>query len=163
MNCFQFDECSSSSELIRECKKEGLCSPRKYPNKHRSLKDPEMLDIYMKRNGVLITFDLSIVEDNDGFIPLENPGIILIGQSANSMRTMTITSARKIMKSFKRLFPEWCKLSWRNSIVAITDATISAGCVTNSGFYVEFSTELNDTDEGWKESLRDFLTQNSSR
>ena len=159
VNCFQFDECSSSNALLQECKRDGLCLPRRYPKKHSKLKDPQMLGIYMAKDGTLVTFDLSLIDEHEAYIPPKNPGIILIGRSPRVMKTMTETAARKIMRKFKALFPDWCQLSWKNSIVKFTEATIFAGRIIEHGAIIDFLGEIDSDD--WKSKLRDILTRNS--
>jgi hypothetical protein len=156
---FQFDECISSKALIRDCRRSGLCTPRRYPKGNMGLKDPEMLAKYMPGDAPLFTQDLALLSDHATHIPPRNSGIIMIGHSPATPRTVTEVSIRRILKQFKQRFGEWHSISWRNSIVVITEATVSAGHMSASGPSVNFIGRIDDNT--WKDRLKEVLANNA--
>ena len=161
MNIFQFDECSDGKSLIRSCKTEALSQVRRYPTKHKNLPDPEMLAIYMKKDGTLVTFDRRIVEENLDAIPGEHPGLIMVGHSPAIPYTMTEESASKILRALKDGFADWHTISWKNSIVTITDASIEVSRRTGAG--VQSMLYASFENDNWQHLLKDCLLQNSTK
>jgi hypothetical protein len=161
VNIFQFDECSSCKATIKACNKGGLAIARRYPKEHKNLSDPEVLRIYMAKGTVFFTQDGKIVDNHKEHVPYENPGIIMIGHSPRSPRTITASSIRVILQDFKKRFPGWDKARWRNSIVRITDHTVEVGYMSPAGRVVGFSAEF-DTD-GWQSQFAEQLDANAVR
>ena len=155
MTKFHPDECSSARGLIRSCKKGGLAQVRRYPTKHKSLLDPEMLYIYTKKDGVIVTFDLGMADENAEHIPVEHPGLIMIGHSPEISYTITEKSATKITSNFKDKFPEWHQIPWKNCIVKMTDATVEVGYILEGTitYLLHRSFEENE----WQNDFRDCL------
>jgi hypothetical protein len=162
MTTFQFDECSTYLEYISKCNKApvGATEAKRHERKHRGLPDPDVLAIHMKGNSVFITFDGRMVDEHGTHIPTLNPGIIIIGHSPAYSFTMTHVFACKILEDFKVNFPEWHTISWRNSIVKMTEVSIEIGYNTTSGFVSQFYEFFKES--GWQDSLKSFLTQNKN-
>ena len=157
----QFDECSSSADIVKACKKQGLAKAKRFPNKHKSLKDPEVLSIYMSKSSVFFTFDSKLIEEHRDHIPLEHPGIVIIGHSISFLRTLTVSSAKYILGRFKKSFPEWHLVQWNNSIVKITDSTVDAMFISSQGSVRSLSRSFDVN--GWQEELKTCLSTNALR
>jgi hypothetical protein len=161
MTTFQFDECSDSPTVINACNQQGLARAKRFSKKHKGLKDPEMLAIYMGMDGVLLTQDCAMIEDHEECVPCLHPGIVMVGHSEKNPQTVTERSIRKIIGSFKESFHDWHTVSWSNSIVKITESTVEAGFMTPKGAVFDLSVSFGDG--SWQDGLRACLARNAAR
>jgi hypothetical protein len=158
---FQFDECSDCRSFIKKCNQQGLAVARRFKKKHRhtSLKDPEMLAIYLALGGVLITYDNNMIDEHEDAVPEQSPGIIIIEHSSEVPYTLTQSSAEKIIGRFKTVLPDWNQVPWANSIVRITERSISIGRKRKAG--VTYECVANLSDDNCHEQIRIHLVQNA--
>ena len=157
---FQLDECASSRKLLSSCKKQKLCVPFAYPRrfKGKAIKDPQVLARVMANGRALVTTDLAIVDRHCECIPINNPGLIMLGPSPGSPHTTTEKLMMKMLSNFKTYFPDWHDVSWRNSIVRITESTVELGHVATSGYVYDYHSDLDKP--GWVEEMKVFLENN---
>ena len=162
MTIFQFDECSTYLKYIAQCNKNpvGTTKAKRHKKKHQGLLDPDVLAIHMGGNSVFVTFDGRMVNEHGAHIPTLNPGIIIIGHSPSYSFTMTHVFACKILEDFKVSFPDWHTISWRNSIVRMTEISIEVGYNTASGFVSQFHELFREN--GWQDAFKVFLAQNKT-
>jgi hypothetical protein len=160
---FQLDECISAGKLLSHCRRQNACVPFPFPKilKGKSVKDPEVLGKYMPLDRVLVTVDLSIVEKHGGHIPEANPGLIMLGPSPDSPYTTTVRLTMKMLAKLKAAFPDWHNVSWRNSIVRLTESSIEVGHMTTSGYVYDLNANLDDPN-GWQDTLAELLRRNAS-
>jgi hypothetical protein len=158
---FQFDECSDCRSFIKKCNDEGLAVARRFRRKHRhkGLKDPEMLAVYLGLGGVIITYDNNMIDEHPTHIPERSPGIIIIEHSSAVPYTFTQASAEKIIGKFKSILPDWHQVPWANSIVRITERSVSIGRKLETGVIYECVANL--TDDNCHEQIRTHLVQNA--
>jgi hypothetical protein len=123
------------------------------------MKDPEMLATYLAKGNVLVTFDRRMLEDHEADIPELSPGLIVIAHSPAMMKTLTQSSAEKIIKSFKDKLPDWHQVPWANSIVKITDSSVFVGRKTTEG--IVFDCEASLADPKCDETIKRHLVQNA--
>jgi len=159
MTVFQLDECCSAKKHRTACNKEGLSKVNKFPSGHRSLKDPQMLEIYMKKTSVFVTTDSRLKDQHTDCIPNEHPGILIVAQSNTNFGTLTVDRAFNIIAGFKKSFPDWYNVVWRNSIVKITDECIEAGRKVGDEIKIEFFRELRLV--GWQDEFKLYLSTNA--
>lgn len=155
MTIFQFDECSSARGLLRTCKRRELAQVKRYPTKHKGLPDPNMLAIYTRKDGVIVTFDSRMADENAKHIPCGHPGIIMVGHSPDVPDTVTEKSATRIIDKFKNTFPDWHEISWSNCIVNMTNAYVKVGYI--SDHQVIYQIHKNFDDEDWQSEVRNCL------
>lgn len=127
MTVFQFEENNSCKSFIRRCNRVGAAEVKRYQARHRNKKipDPQMLSIYLPLGGVLVTYDKAMLSMHRSDIPEKSPGIIVIEHSPKNLRTLTQSSAEAIIQRFKDKVPDWYEVPWANSIVRITEETVS--------------------------------------
>ena len=123
MTTFQLDENANSRKFADECVRQGLCGVRRFPSSLRGTKDADLLPQLMSASYPLLTFDRQIAQNNSEQIPERNPGILIV-TDPGSVHTLTVETARNILLNFKTVFTEWHKVSWRNSIVAISPSSV---------------------------------------
>jgi hypothetical protein len=108
MIIFQFDQCFNDKKLARDCTDQGLCTAWCFPNRLRDAEDPVVLSDLLSKSNPLVTFDLDMAGDHASYIPDRNPGMIVISNGrGENPRTMTTSVARKILRDFKAIFPQW--------------------------------------------------------
>lgn len=140
MTTFQLDENSNSKRLWKSCHAEGKCNIRRFPNGLRGLKDPEVLTELFPHGIPLVTFDRALPYQHGSFIPDEHPGIIVICTDEDSLETMTVALAMRILRTFKSKCEQWDKLTWTNSICEIANRyacvmTIKSGILGNRNMF----------------------------
>jgi len=161
MTIFQLDECLNSKKLVLGCAKEELCKVFRFPSNMRGLKDPEMLNQLLPKGNPLITTDFALLDEHLDSIPEYHPGIILIANSESMPQTLTIKKVQAILKKFKTKFSQWHQVSWQNSIVCITQDSVTilhieAGHLKEDDYFIYQS--LN-----WDQTLEDALCRNAKR
>jgi len=147
-------------ERLQPSAKKRLCKVRRYPDNERGTKDPQMLQKYMSLDGIVVTFDRNIVDEHGSHIPDVNPGIIMISNFIRA-HTMTAAAAQDILKNFKALYADWHLLSWNNSIINLTDASVEVGYMRSGKLTVELRKVF--TERGWQDQLRTALEKNVKR
>jgi hypothetical protein len=135
---------------------------RHFKKKHRNkgLKDPEMLSFYLSLGGVLVTYDNDMIDEHLDAIPEKGPGIIVIEHSPAVPYTLTQKSAEKIVKKFKETLPDWHAIPWTNSIVRITERSVTVCKKTQAT--VEYNCEVELSDAVCPHQVRQCLTQNAA-
>jgi hypothetical protein len=100
-----------------------------------------------------------MIDDHEGQIPEQSPGIIVIEHSPDLPYTLTIASVERIVAHFKSKLSDWHTVSWANSIVRITEKSVAVFRKRSTGVrcdcFVEFSDATCD------EQIRNCLLQNS--
>jgi len=160
MCVFQFDENSSARSLIRDCRNAGVVEVRKYPSGDKGLPDEDMLDKYVQRDGVIVTFDAGLVQDHLDHVPDDHPGVIIVRHSPAISYPMTAASAKNILDHFKAEFSDWHRVSWKNSVVTMTEASIEVGHVASDHVVNDLSKSYNESE--WQAELRDCLSRIAS-
>jgi len=124
MTICQLDECSNSSKITKECNNSGKAQVYRFPKLLKGKSDNEILKILLTKENPLITFDKEIVHENRPATPETNPGLIILKNAPSIPDTMNDKNALRILNKFKGHFPRWNEISWRNSIITITQEYI---------------------------------------
>jgi hypothetical protein len=116
----------------------------------RGLKDPEMLNQLLPKGNPLITTDFALLDEHLDSIPEYHPGIILIANSESMPQTLTIKKVQAILKKFKTKFSQWHQVSWQNSIVCITQDSVTilhieAGHLKEDDYFIYQSLNWDQT------------------
>jgi hypothetical protein len=160
VTAFQLDECDDYASYSKRCNKAGLAQLRRYKTKNKGTLDPQVIERCVKTNGTLLTTDGVFFSDNEQDIPERNPGFIVVEHSEAIPYTITQDSIEKILEDFKASFPDWSNISWKNSLVKISDAYIEIGRKTASG--INFGFRADWTDENWQDGVRSALAGNAA-
>ena len=70
--------------------------------------------------STLVTNDISIIERHLDLIPDINSGVVIVRLRRPS-KTITVSICMRLLKNFKRVFPEWFLVSWRGLRLDITE------------------------------------------
>jgi len=153
----QLDENINSRKLAEACHAEERSHVRRFPNEWRgqAVKDSEVLERFMAVDALLLTIDECIAIEHPLAIPDRHPGILIVQQAANAVRTMTWKIAQSIIAGMKTAISDWDSLPWNNSIVTFCPSNVEvrhteAGVLHVDGFL------LRDAD-GWEDELRKVL------
>lgn len=73
----------------------------------------------------LLTTDGALIYEHFDAMPMLHPGIVIISNAETVLKTLTIKQVQIILRKFKSRFPQWHELSCRNSIIQITQDSIS--------------------------------------
>jgi DNA-directed RNA polymerase specialized sigma54-like protein len=127
----------------------------------KGLKDPEMLNQLLPKGNPLITTDFALLDEHLNSIPEHHPGLILIANSETVPQTLTIKKVQAILRKFKTKFSQWHQVSWQNSILCITQDSVTilhveAGYLKEDGY---LTYQLFDFDK----LLKSALCQNAKR
>ena len=162
MTTFQFDENNECKSYIKHCNKEGLAAAKRFPRRHKNkqFSDPEMLNLCLSLGGVLVTFDHHMIDDHEPYIPEKSPGIIIIQHSRKIPYTMTQKSAERIIAQFKKTIADWHQVPFENSIVRITDESITIGRKLADGVTYDCHKELTEPNCG--KEIREHLASNAA-
>jgi hypothetical protein len=161
---FQLDENSNSKLTAAACHAGGLAEIALFPEewRGRGVKDPEMLARFLPGANPLITGDASIVHDHPGSIPEHHAGLLIVAPPTDRIRTTTRQFIKETLDSLKRLVRGWEAVSFRNSILLLSDnfwvqlLEVQDGRPVTVGRY-------NLANETWREALRAELAVRSSR
>src|SRR5205809_6219684 len=110
MTTFQFDKCLDDMDLIDTCNAEQLAEARRLDADLWKAKDPELLQVLMKRPAPLLTIDRALPRKHFASIPDKNPGIVVVAysqdidRSRETLKTMTTRAAGRILRHFKVCF-----------------------------------------------------------
>ncbi len=158
MIAFQLDQCLDSKRFVRDCNAEGLCQIHRLPPSLRGKEDPELLSVVMPGNYPLVTFDRALPHNHTQFIPESNSGIVVL-INYPSLQTMTISIGQKVLRQFKSAFPDWYRLTWRNSIVEVTSIGVTVWHVAG-GKLIRDTYQARAAD-GWQSRLAVILKANA--
>jgi len=159
---FQFDENIDYKAYIKRCNQEGFAVVKRFPKdlKNTGFPDPEVLKRCLLLGGVLVTLDHHMIDDHEPDVPEKSPGIIIIQHSPKIPYTMTQKSAEKIIEQFKKRISDWHKLSYANSIVRITDESITVGRKKENVVTYNCYKELSEQD--CEDEIRQRLNDNAA-
>ncbi len=163
MTILQLDENISSARLLGLCSREGLATVQEFPTKWRcGIKDPELLMRLAQLDFALVTNDRKLPREHSRFIADRHPGIITVGLSRQSTKISppSRTTIMEIMANFKKQYMAWHKVTWRNSIVEITEVGVSVshvelGCCCKD-------CDLRFEDASFSNRLSDILRENEN-
>ena len=176
---FQLDECLNDADFARLCvneaeaKKISGINVNLLPDSLHGEDDDIVLAQLMKRDGTLLTKDRKIASEHSNAIPNSNPGIVIIANAPGSVRTMSVKQVEKILSEFKSNYTEWHALSFKNSIIEISQIGIEIWHVSDGKLihdrFVAFSEQTDyigkekDVGKKWDELLVVALTENTNR
>jgi hypothetical protein len=166
MTIFQLDECLDCRSLVRRCEAHReVATVYRFPGdfktkearQQKKQKDKIVVPHFIARGNPIVTTDLPIIEDNLDCISEPHPGFIIV---SNETPTPTIRSQHivDILGSFKQGFPDWISVSWRNSVVRLTQKWIEVGSIKDTTFVRLW---FSSTD--WRNDLLALLKNNSER
>ena len=127
MKVFQFDECLNSKRLEAACAAGAKCIPHRFPKrfKGKSVKDPEVLEHFFSQGKVIVTNDGAMLNDHVDSIPEKHPGLIVVKFSEECHDELTDDASANILHTFKSVVPEWPELHWDNSVLLLTEKSVS--------------------------------------
>jgi hypothetical protein len=163
MITFQFDENLDAEEFARACESEGMADVWRFPRQHRGEPDEAVIPYFMGRRKTVLTCDLGFAEEHLAYIPNANPGIVIIGLSADYPGTMNPVVARKIVGLFKGRFPRWHHTPCTNSMLKITDADARVWYVRDRLLRPDGGVYISYSETNWQSKLIKTLKQNSKR
>jgi hypothetical protein len=155
MPTFQLDECLNDPEFAQECEDDSNAknipgvAVRLFPRRLRGEDDDVVLRESLQLDGAILTKDRRIARDWIAAIPNQHPGIIIIANAPGNAATITVSIVKKILSNFKKAFPQWHALSFRNSVLEITQIGIeiwraSDNILLPSG-YIQFDSNERET------------------
>ena len=163
MPIFQLDENLNDSEFARECDEESKAagiadlSLKRFPKRLRGEEDEVVLRNLLSSGGTVLTKDRGIATDGKDGIPDEHPGIIIIA-NAPSVRVTGNQAVRQILRKMKTSVNEWHSLSFKNSIIEITQAGIEVRRKSDAkAKYLDFAAN------GWESNLVSILKDNAGQ
>jgi hypothetical protein len=158
MSIFQVDQCADSRDFVDSCASEGLAEIRRFPKRLRGSQDPDVLNAVLPRGHTLVTTDRHIHTEYPEHFPATHAGVVIV---AISSETGTLTTRRmmRILAAFKRIFPDWHRVSLQNSVIEVTEDGVQVWRV--AGGRMERSVYLEFRVADWSMSLVRALQQNA--
>ena len=168
MNTFQLDDCLRDRDFAASCYRDRrLANTERFPQdlstkkaRRQGLqKDHMLLPRFFPGSRIFVTSDKRIVDDNINIWPDLHCGFIIVSD-AKRRNTAGFRQFTEAIRQFKSSFPDWHSVSWRNSIVHITQESVAVQRVTgnkisdNQGWYY--------SQTGWQNQLREALATNAS-
>lgn len=158
MNLFQVDQCMDSKRFVESCASAGVADVRRFPRRRAGQKDPEILRAVLSTGRTLITTDRGIHIEHAAHFPEIHPGVVIVAVISPG-KTLTTRQVARILSHFKQAFPEWHRVTLRNSVVEVTEVGVEVwkvgrGMVDRSG-YLDFQ----QTD--WQSKLIRLLDENA--
>jgi len=126
-----------------------------------------MLNELLPMGNPLLTTDRALIYEHFDTIPMLHPGIVIISNAETILRTLTIKQVQIILRKFKSGFRQWHEVSCGNSIIQITQDSISIfhaeddGLIHDGACYYK-KDEVSDWRTSVKELLR-ILCRNANR
>jgi hypothetical protein len=159
MIIYQVDECFDSRKFIDACNQQGLVSVWRCPSDLKTKKDPDVLAEILPSGRTFLTTDRQIHFDHSSSIPDFHSGILIVANTS-SPRTITIKEVMRRLSYLKSVFPDWYKVSLRNSIVEIAEkSAIVWRVVSGQVILLKF---LDFGQKGWQGILTELLNKNAT-
>jgi hypothetical protein len=143
------------------CNAQGLAVVYRFPRRLAGKEDPVVLDDLLARPNPLITVDLGMVRDHLAHVPDLHPGIVSISNARVDRRTLTSKLICRILDNFKAGFPNWHRVSLRNTVAEITPVGIEL-CHIESGRLIRDGYLTFDQEE-WAVEAELILSRNAAR
>jgi predicted nuclease of predicted toxin-antitoxin system len=160
MDYIQLDKNTGDKRLRDSCMKEGIVRCDLLPANVRDEEDDIVLNFIIERNYVIFTFDKQIHFDWGVLLAGRNPGILILRQDDDSLEQINTRRAPIYLKQFKSEFPEWNKVSYRNSVVEVTPKYVFVYRTIKE--VPERTWWGNRSEEGWQSKLMEQLATNAA-
>lgn len=153
---FVCDESSDSKSFVLRCSETKHDEIIRLPKQYRGLKDPQLLPVILREGRVLVTLDARMAEKNADYIPIPNPGMIVV-RLRRPVRPITHKVMEKLIANFKNHFPYWRTFDFSNLHLEICEDCVMVSalpiserkCVVNiaNGFLHEFERAVGEVRE----------------
>ena len=140
-----------SRKLVDACNRRGGAEVQFLPRHLRELLDPDLLPQLVQIGRLLVTNDRSIAEESASWMPLLNPGIVIVEDDYGQNRTMTWKLTLAILGDFKNVFSVWPETPCNNSVISLSPSYITL--FHFSGSSLHFDQFYDRSVSGWETTL----------
>ncbi len=159
MRTVQLDKNAGSKKFRDVCNREGVVRCMLLPRNVRDQSDDTVLEFAISNGYLTLTFDRPLCINSAHVLAGRNPGVLLLRMDDGAVQRISTQIAPKLLREFKKDFPDWHVVPWRNSIIELTPTlvfihhTFSAPPVTVA--------VLKRDEDGWQTELRRLLDANA--
>ena len=152
------DKNSGSKKLRDACNQEEHVRCILLPHDIRDADDRTVLEFGIQNNYLILTFDKPLYSQCSHLLTRGNPGLLLLREDDGTVRHMNTKMAAPFLKKFKEDFPEWHTVGWANSYVEVTPTVVYVYPTSSAS---PIPAQLNRSESGWQERLKDLLKRNA--
>lgn len=116
----QLDKNTGDKRFKAACMDERIVDCDLLPRRVRDKEDDEVLEYVIEQELVIFTFDNKIHFDWGSVLCGRNPGIIILRQDQHVLQQINTKTAPRHLKRFKKSFPQWHTVPYRNSVLELT-------------------------------------------
>ena len=161
MRSIQLDKNAGGKKLRDACNEEGIVCCTLLPEAFRDADDPDIAALGFAKGHLTLTFDRGFLREASSVLVKGNPGVLLVRADTNTPFQVSTKTAPKLLRQFKRAFPEWSSVSWENSCVELTPTLV---IVYNSRTNPPIQTGVLDRNTPhWQVQLKQLLEANAGQ
>lgn len=121
---FQLDQNMDAPHLVEACEQEGIVQAYRYPERLRGEPDRVMLAELLPKGNTIVTADAALPQAHADSIPDSHPGIVIVKDDDEEVKTMTTHRAQSILADFKEDVANWHSLPLDDFVLYIKPAAV---------------------------------------